>query len=154
MRAARRSLRFISRGDDSGTHRRELSLWTGAGIDLAKVRGRWYRATGTGMGATLNIAAASDAYALTDRGTWLKFKNKRRLKILFEGDKRLYNQYAILTVNEARHPYVNGRAARRLSEWMISAPTQKLIGGYKVSGQFLFVPNAKQVTRSTAKHEP
>lgn len=133
---------FISRGDDSGTHRLEQRLWQDAAVDVKTASGTWYRESGSGMGATLNMASASEAYALTDRATWLAFKNKGRLVILAEGDTRLFNQYGVMLVNPARHAHVKAEEARALHGWLISAEGQAAIAGYRIDGQQLFFPNA------------
>ena len=133
---------FASRGDKSGTHAAELRLWQRAGLDPAAGKGTWYRETGAGMGPTLNIASAMNAYALTDRGTWLSFKNRGELTILVEGDKRLFNQYGVMLVNPARHPHVKKNEGMAFIDWLISPEGQKAIGGYKINGEQLFFPNA------------
>lgn len=133
---------FASRGDDSGTHKRELRLWEAAGIETS---GGWYQELGSGMGATLNTAAGLGAYTLTDRGSWLNFGNKAGMAILFEGDAALFNQYAYLPVNPERHPHVKRELAERLEEWLVSEKAQVMIGAYEISGQRLFVPNAEGV---------
>ena len=134
---------FASRGDDSGTHKKELGLWRTAGVDIAAESGTWYRETGSGMGATLNTASAMNAYALTDRGTWLKFANKADLGILVEGDKRLFNPYGAILVNPAKHPHVKAKDGRIFIDWLISKDGQRLIGSYQLKGQQAFFPNAK-----------
>ena len=133
---------FISRGDRSGTHEAELRLWKEAGIDVAASRGDWYREIGQGMGPALNMAAASDAYLLSDRGTWLSFKNPRDLAVLTEGDKRLFNQYGVMLVNPQRHPNVKASDGQAFVDWLISPPGQEAIASYKVGGQQLFFPDA------------
>lgn len=133
---------FSSRGDDSGTHKKEISLWALAGIDAENLEAPWYRSTGSGMGATLNIAAATDSYILTDRGTWISFGNKQDLQILFDGDPPLNNQYSILLINPERHPYINMEGARLFAGWMASERGQQVIGGYRLEGEQLFHPNA------------
>jgi tungstate transport system substrate-binding protein len=133
---------FASRGDNSGTHAAELRLWKAAGVDLAKAKGGWYRDTGSGMGATLNTAAAMSAYALSDRGTWLAFKNKAELRIVVEGDKRLFNQYGVMRVNPAKHAYVKQAEGRAFVDWLVSAEGQAAIADYKIGGEQLFFPNA------------
>jgi tungstate transport system substrate-binding protein len=134
---------FVSRGDDSGTHLAELRLWRAAGIGVKHASATWYRATGSGMGATLNAAAAMDGYALADRGTWLAFANKRALAILVEGDPRLFNQYSVMLVNPARHPHVRTADARAFADWLTSRAGQTAIAGFSVGGQQLFFPNAR-----------
>ena len=133
---------FVSRGDRSGTHIAELKLWKDAGIDIAKDRGPWYKEIGQGMGAALNMASASNAYVLSDRGTWLAFQNRGDLAVLVEGDKRLFNQYGVMLVNPAKHPTVKKEAGQRFIDWLISPEGQSAIAGYKISGQQLFYPNA------------
>ena len=133
---------FISRGDRSGTHIAELALWKDAGIDITKDRGPWYKEIGQGMGAALNTASASNGYVLSDRGTWLAFKNRGDLAILVEGDKRLFNQYGVMLVNPAKHPTVKKEAGQRFVDWLVSPEGQNAIAGFKVEGQQLFYPNA------------
>jgi tungstate transport system substrate-binding protein len=133
---------FISRGDHSGTHIAELKLWTDAGIDIGNDRGPWYKEIGQGMGAALNMASAANAYVLSDRGTWLAFKNRGDLAILVEGDKQLFNQYGVMLVNPAKHPQVNKEAGQRFIDFLISPEGQSAIAGYKINGQQLFYPNA------------
>jgi len=133
---------FASRGDRSGTHSAELRLWKLAGYDPAKEKPSWYRETGSGMGPTLNTAAGMGAYTLTDRGTWLSFKNRGPLDILVEGDKRLFNQYGVILVNPAKHPHVKKEMGQAFIDWLISPEGQKAIADYKISGQQLFFPNA------------
>lgn len=133
---------FISRGDKSGTHQAELNLWNVAGIDLAKDKGAWYKEIGQGMGAALNTAAASDAYVLADRGTWLSFKNRGPLAIVVEGDKRLFNQYGVILVNPQKHPSVKQDLGQQFIDWLVSSEGQKAIAGYKINGEQLFYPNA------------
>jgi tungstate transport system substrate-binding protein len=135
---------FASRGDKSGTHAAELRLWKQAGVDPASGKGSWYRETGSGMGPTLNNAAASDAYALSDRGTWLSFKNRRDLTIAVEGDQRLFNQYGVMLVNPAKHPHVKKDLGMAFIEWITSPEGQKAIADYKIDGQQLFFPNYKR----------
>jgi len=133
---------FISRGDRSGTHQAELKLWKIAGIDIAKDRGPWYREIGQGMGATLNNAAATNAYTISDRGTWISFKNKADLVISVEGDKRLFNQYGVMLVNPAKHPHVKKELGQQFMDWLVSPEGQKAIADYKIGGQQLFFPDA------------
>lgn len=130
---------FVSRGDDSGTHRRELALWTDAGVTP---EGAWYREVGAGMGAALNVASAMDAYILSDRASWLNFQNKGALAIVFSGDPALFNQYAFLPVDPARHPHVAHDEAVAFEDWLVSPEVQELIGAYEIGGETLFVPNA------------
>lgn len=131
---------FISRGDNSGTHAAELRYWKLAGVDN---KGGGYKACGCGMGPALNIAASTQAYALTDRGTWLSFKNRDGLSVLVEGDTRLFNQYGVIAVNPARHPHVKTAPAQQFIDWVISPAGQSSIAAYKVGGEPLFFPNAK-----------
>jgi tungstate transport system substrate-binding protein len=134
---------FISRGDRSGTHSAELALWNkDAGIDIEKEKGPWYKSIGQGMGAALNTAGASNGYVLSDRGTWLSFKNKGDLQILVEGDKRLFNQYGVMLVNPAKHPNVKKELGQAFIDWLISPEGQKAIANYKINGEQLFYPNA------------
>ena len=133
---------FISRGDRSGTHSAELNLWKEAGIDIAKDKGPWYREIGQGMGAALNMASASNNYVLTDRGTWLSFKNKGNLAIVVEGDKKLFNQYGVILVNPQKHPSVKKELGQQFIDWLTSPEGQRAIAEYKIEGQQLFFPNA------------
>jgi tungstate transport system substrate-binding protein len=135
---------FASRGDKSGTHFAELQLWKAAGIDIAKDKGSWYRDTGSGMGPTLNTASGMNAYALTDRGTWLSFKNRGDLVISVEGDQRLFNQYGIILVNPAKHAHVKKDMGQAFIDWVVSADGQSAIADYKIGGEQLFFPNAKR----------
>lgn len=133
---------FISRGDKSGTHSAELRLWKAAGVDVNDAKGGWYRSIGQGMGATLNTAAASGGYALTDRATWLAFKNKGDLKVLVEGDNRLFNQYGVILVNPQKHRHVNAKDGQIFVDWLVSPEGQKAIAAYRIGGRQLFFPNA------------
>jgi len=133
---------FTSRGDDSGTHKKELSLWAEAGIDVVSQSGAWYRETGSGMGATLNTASGMNAYALTDRSTWLKFANKGDLAILVEGDERMFNPYGIILVNPERHAHIKAELGQRFVDWIISAPAQALINAYTINGVQAFFASA------------
>lgn len=133
---------FASRGDDSGTHRAELRLWRAAGLDVAAASGTWYRETGSGMGATLNIAAGMGAHALTDRATWTAFANKGDLTVLVEGDERLFNQYGIILVSKARHPGVKAGLGQVFVDWILSPRGQAAIAAFRKDGQQLFYPNA------------
>ena len=135
---------FISRADDSGTHRQELRLWGEARIDPKAYSGKWYKEVGAGMGATLNTAAGIDAYTMSDRATWMNFGNRAHLALLVEGDKKLFNQYAVILVNPALHPHVKAEPARQFSDWLVSAVGQQAIGAYQIGGQTLFYPNASQ----------
>ena len=132
---------FVSRGDESGTHKKERALWQGAQLQPDGF-GQWYKAAGSGMGASLNTASALGAYVLTDRASWLNFGNKGGLVLLFTGDPDLFNQYAYLPIARARHRHVNADAAYRLEDWLTSATAAELINGYKIGGQALFVFNA------------
>ena len=135
---------FISRGDKSGTHAAELALWKAANIDVAGTdKGSWYKEIGQGMGAALNIAAASNAYVLADRGTWISFKNKSDLLIAVEGDKRLFNQYGVILVNPAKHANVKKDMGQQFIDWLVSTEGQKAIATYTVNGEQLFYPNAE-----------
>lgn len=145
---------FVSRGDRSGTHSAELRYWKDAGLDLGAVRGDWYKEVGQGMGPALNTASATNAYVLTDRGTWLSFKNRGDLKILVEGDKRLFNQYGAMLVNPNKHPHVKAKAGQAFIDWLISAPGQAAIASYKIGGEQLFFPNASADSATTAKPRP
>ncbi len=133
---------FASRGDDSGTNKKERGLWKAAGIDAAGASGGWYRETGSGMGATLNTAAGMDAYSLTDRGTWLSFKNRQGLEILSQGDKKLFNPYGVILVNQAKYPHIKAAQGQAFIDWLVSAAGQKAIGDYAIDGEQLFFPNA------------
>ena len=135
---------FVSRGDRSGTHSAELALWKLAGIDLERAKGPWYREIGQGMGAALNTASAMDAYVLSDRGTWISFKNRADLAIVVEGDKRLFNQYGVMLVNPEKHPQVKKDLGQAFVDWLISSEGQAAIAGYKIDGQQLFFPDAEK----------
>jgi tungstate transport system substrate-binding protein len=141
QRIARAQALFISRGDDSGTHKKELALWAAGDMDPDAL-GDWYRSVGAGMGAALNIASGMNAYVLADRASWLKFGNRGDLTLIFEGDPALFNQYAFIPVNPARHPHVKAQAAKRLEVWLTSSRAAQLINGYTIDGQALFVFNA------------
>jgi len=132
---------FASRGDNSGTHAAELRLWRAAGLENPQGL-PWYRATGSGMGPTLNVAAALDAYALSDRGTWLSFANRRTLELLVAGDPRLFNQYSVILVNPARHPHVKAALGQAFIDWLCAADGQRTINDYRIGGQQLFFANA------------
>jgi tungstate transport system substrate-binding protein len=134
---------FASRGDDSGTHKAEMRLWGAADADPTKASGEWYRETGSGMGATLNVASGMGAYVLTDRATWQSFGNKGNLEVLVEGDPRLFNQYGVILVNPEKHPRVRAAAGQRFVDWLIGPDGQAAIESYKLDGQQLFFPNAK-----------
>jgi tungstate transport system substrate-binding protein len=133
---------FISRGDKSGTHSAELNLWKAAGIDIAKDKGNWYKEIGQGMGAALNTASASGGYVLSDRGTWLNFKNRGDLEIVVEGDQRLFNQYGVMLVSPEKHAHVKKVDGQAFIDWLVSPEGQKAIADYKINGQQLFFPNA------------
>ena len=135
---------FASRGDKSGTHSAELRLWKEAGVDPQQGKGSWYRETGSGMGPTLNTASGMNAYALTDRGTWLSFKNRGELAILVEGDRRLFNQYGVMLINPAKHPHVKKAEGMTFIDWVTSPEGQKTIADYTIDGEQLFFPNAKK----------
>ena len=146
---------FVSRGDNSGTHAAELRYWRMAGVGIDAVTGKtggegagqrggtWYRACGCGMGAALNLAASMNAYVLSDRGTWLSFKNRQGLGIVVEGDTRLFNQYGVMLVNPVRHPHVKKEWSQALIDWLVSTEGQRAIASYKIGGEQLFFPNAK-----------
>ncbi len=134
---------FTSRGDDSGTHRKEISLWKSAGKNPDTFNASWYRAVGAGMGATLNTASGMNAYVMSDRASWLKFGNKGELKLLFSGDPILFNQYALLPLNPEKHPHVKTDLANKLETWLASEKAQTLIGQYTIKGERLFIPNAQ-----------
>jgi tungstate transport system substrate-binding protein len=137
-----KSAPFISRGDRSGTNIAEIELWKDAGIDIAKDKGPWYKEIGQGMGAALNTGSALNAYVLSDRGTWLAFKNRGDLAILVEGDKRLRNQYGVMLVNPAKRTSVKKDLGQQFINWLISADGQKAIADYKINGEQLFYPDA------------
>jgi len=135
---------FASRGDDSGTHKKERALWSGAGVDPSGDSGTWYRETGSGMGATLNIATGMGAYTLTDRATWIAYGNKGDHRILAEGDAALFNQYGVIAVDPAHCPSVRADAARAFIDWLLSDAGQGAIAAYRREGQQLFFPNAAE----------
>jgi tungstate transport system substrate-binding protein len=134
---------FASRADDSGTNKAEMKLWQQSGVDPKKSSGSWYLETGSGMGATLNIAVGKQAYALADRGTWLAFANKSDLKALVEGDDELFNQYGVMLVNPAKHPNVKAKDGQEFIDWLTGSEGQAAIADYKIDGQQLFFPNAR-----------
>ena len=134
---------FVSRGDKSGTHAAELRFWKLAGIDSPVARFTGYKECGCGMGPALNIASATDAYVLADRGTWLSFKNRANLAVLVEGDTRLFNQYGVIVVNPAKHPNTRTALAQAFADWVVSPAGQASIAAYRVGGEQLFFPNAK-----------
>jgi tungstate transport system substrate-binding protein len=135
---------FASRGDNSGTHKKEKRLWKAAGVDPSSERGTWYRETGSGMGATLNAAVGMGAYTMTDRGTWTSFKNKGGFDILVEGDDALFNQYGIILVNPSKHPRVKAQQGQTFIDWILSDEGQRAIADYNLDEQQLFFPNAKK----------
>ncbi|MEM7522496.1 MAG: substrate-binding domain-containing protein [Pseudomonadota bacterium] len=136
---------FVSRGDDSGTHRKELALWAAHGADPANF-GPWYRETGSGMGATIRVATQMGAYVLTDRATWLAYGDKGDHRIVFDGDPALFNQYGVIAVNPETHPHVNAAGASDLIAWLTGPTGQSAIASYKRDGEQLFFPNAAPVT--------
>jgi len=133
---------FVSRGDKSGTHSAELKLWEVAGIAIATGKGPWYREIGQGMGAALNTASAMNGYVLSDRATWINFKNRGDLAIVVEGDKRLFNQYGVILVNPAKHAHVRKAEGQAFIDWLTAPEGQKAIADYKINGEQLFFPNA------------
>jgi tungstate transport system substrate-binding protein len=138
---------FVSRGDKSGTHAMELRLWPMAGVDPTGLRPKGYRECGCGMGPALNMAAALSGYALTDRATWLAFKNRADLQVLVEGDPRLFNPYGVMAVNPARHPHVKYALAQTFVDWMVSPAGQGAIAAYRIGGQPAFFPDARPAPR-------
>ena len=136
---------FASRGDNSGTHKMELSLWEKNQVDVSMVSGTWYREVGAGMGATLNIAAGMNAYTLVDRATWSSFKNKAAHKILFQGDPILFNQYGVIAVSPQRHPHIKADLADQFIGWLISDKGQRAILNFTIEGQSVFTPNASKI---------
>jgi tungstate transport system substrate-binding protein len=135
---------FVSRGDDSGTHKLELSLWKAAGVNVAAVSGTWYREAGSGMGTTLNTASGLEAYSLTDRGTWISFKNRGNLVVLVEGDSRLLNQYGVMLVNPKKYPHVKTTDGQRFIDWLLSDQGQQAIAAFRIEGEQAFLPNARK----------
>lgn len=133
---------FASRGDESGTHKKEMSLWSDAGVDPTAASGDWYRETGSGMGATLNAGIGMGAYVMTDRATWISFANKQDYRVQVEGDEDMFNQYGVIPVNPETCPSVNVEAARTFADWLVSDEGQAAIAAYRVAGQQLFFPNA------------
>jgi tungstate transport system substrate-binding protein len=142
-RIAASGVAFASRGDDSGTHKKERDLWQEAGIDPSEASGQWYLETGSGMGATLNTVSGMQAYALTDRATWIAFENKGDLAVLVEGDAALFNQYGVILVNPERFPHVKRAEGEAFIDWLLSAEGQAAIAAYRLDGQQLFFPNAR-----------
>jgi len=134
---------FASRGDDSGTHKAELRLWTASDTDPSKASGAWYLETGSGMGSTLNLAVGKGAYVLSDRATWINFANKQDFRIHVQGDERLFNQYGIILINPARCPLVKTKAGQAVIDWLLSKRGQTAIASYKVNGTQLFFPNGE-----------
>ena len=141
-RIAQSRTRFASRGDDSGTHKAELRLWEAANIDAQADSGKWYRETGSGMGATLNVAIGMNAYVLTDRATWIAFGNKGNYEILVEGDPRLFNQYGVVLVNSKEHDNVKANEGQKFIDWLTGNDGQSAIADFRIDGQQLFFPNA------------
>ena len=135
---------FVSRGDDSGTHKMELSLWKETNIDIGGASGSWYREAGAGMGATLNTAVGMNAYTLSDRGTWLNFKNRGGLGLVVENDPRLFNYYGVILVNPKKHPHVKARLGQTFIDWVLSKEGQKAIGEFKIKGRQAFFPNVQR----------
>ncbi len=135
---------FISRGDRSGTHAAELALWQAAGLAIETAKGPWYREIGQGMGAALNMASAQNGYVLSDRATWLNFRNRGDLRIVVEGDRRLFNQYGVILVNPARHPHVKRADGQAFIDWLLSPEGQGVINAYRINGEQLFFANATQ----------
>jgi len=136
------SASFVSRGDKSGTHSAELRYWKAAAVDAPAAKFAGYKECGCGMGPALNIASSTDAYALTDRGTWLSFKNRGALAVLVEGDTRLFNQYGVIVVNPAKHPHTKTALAQAFADWVVSPAGQQTVAAYKIGGEQLFFPNA------------
>ena len=139
---ARHEAIFVSRGDDSGTHKKELALWRTANIDPVVHSGRWYRETGSGMGATINVAVGMGGYTLTDRATWLSFKNKGDFRVLLEGAPELANQYGVTLINRAKHPHVKAKLGQQFIDWLLSAAGQSAIASHQIANRQLFFPNA------------
>jgi tungstate transport system substrate-binding protein len=133
---------FVSRGDDSGTHKAELALWKAAGVDAKSASGTWYREAGQGMGPTLNMASSMEAYVLSDRATWSAFQNKGNLKLLLSGDTRLHNPYGVILVNPEKHPHVKAKEGQAFIDWLISTEGQAAIAGFTVNGEQQFFPAA------------
>ena len=144
VKIATASAPFASRGDDSGTHKKEMQLWTQARVDPTRASGTWYRETGAGMGATLNTAVGMGAYTLTDRATWIAFQNKGNFRIHVEGDEKLFNQYGVILVNPNKHAHVHANEARAFIDWLLSEEGQAAIAAYRIDGQQLFFPSARR----------
>lgn len=142
QRIAKTGVKFVSRGDDSGTHKKEMELWRSTGIDPVGNRGKWYLESGSGMGATINMAVAMGAYTLTDRGTWISFSNKRQHQVVFEDDPPLHNQYGVILVNPARHANVKAEDGQTFIDWILGDEGQAEIARYRVDNHQLFYPNA------------
>lgn len=140
---------FASRGDDSGTHKKERDLWQSTGVDVDAASGGWYRETGSGMGATLNAAVGMGAYTLSDRGTWISFRNKGKHRVLVEGDPCLFNPYGVILVNPERHPRVRSEAGQRFIDWLVGEAGQDAIAAFKLDGHQLFYPNAANAAERT-----
>lgn len=143
QKIAREGSAFVSRGDDSGTHKKELSLWQDTGIDPVASSGTWYRETGSGMGATLNVAIGMEAYVLTDRATWISFGNRAGHDILLEGDPALFNQYGVVTIDPAHCPNIKQQASQLFVDWLLGPEGQAAIAAFRLEGQQLFHPNAE-----------
>jgi len=141
---AENAMLFASRGDDSGTHKKELALWNAANVDVEAAGRNWYRSTGSGMGATINTAIGLGAYVLTDRASWISYKNKRDYTVVFEGDQALFNQYGVILVDSEKCPEVAANEGQQFIQWLLSDTTQSAIGQFEMSGQQLFYPNATQ----------
>ncbi len=135
---------FVSRGDKSGTHAAELNLWKVAGVEIEQAKGPWYREIGQGMGAALNTSGAMNAYVLSDRATWINFKNRGDLEIMVEGDRRLFNQYGVILVNPAKHTHIKKVDGQAFIDWLVGPEGQKSIADYKINGEQLFFVNATQ----------
>ena len=135
---------FVSRGDDSGTHKLELSLWKAAGVDVAAASGTWYREAGAGMGATLNTASGLEAYSLTDRGTWISFQKPGQFGHPGRGDSRLFNQYGVMLVNPKKHPHVKATEGQAFIDWLLSDKGQQAIAAFRIEGEQAFFPNARK----------
>lgn len=134
---------FVSRGDNSGTHKKEMELWNSAQVDVAAASGTWYRESGSGMGSTLNVGIGMQAYVLTDRATWISFKNKSNFRVVLEGDARLYNQYGVILVNPERNDHINATAGQRFIDWLRGVEGQAAISSYTLNDKQLFFPNAR-----------
>ncbi len=134
---------FVSRGDDSGTHKAEMKLWKAAGVDAKAASGTWYREAGQGMGATLNMAASMGAYLLSDRATWSSFKNRGDLAIVLEGDPPLHNPYGVILVNPAKHPNVKAKEGQAFVDWIVSSEGQAALAAFKINGKQQFFPSAQ-----------